>query len=426
MTLIADKNAPAPPLDAPTGIQSLLPTQRKLLQAVQSGDYRLFIWVGSIRSGKGVGAAYSLVSQAVDARMRGVAFDDNTYIVAGHTQGSFINNNGAYLYQAARRYGLDCVFKKSSGGHTGHYELGPGWARFMLYGGGDQASYQSLRGLTARAAWIDEITLVDEMFFTTARERLSFDESFTICTSNSGTPAHWLFADYLDGEVDGVLSLETDFDENIYYSDKQREWLKGLNPNTANYRRAILNEWVPDEGLIIPIDEKSIVRGHVDVVLRGTVSIDPGVASVTAALIVVPYRGKLLVAQNYYHRGDREGRLTDEQHLNAILGRWRADRLIIDPSGAPMRALAMQKGYYAAEGKNDKELGWQVVNNALYAGELFVHESCKELLMEAAAYRFNPRETMPEVGADHLMDCLRYAAVDLFPAYAAQYARSRV
>ena len=394
----------------------LLPTQRRLLAAVRSGLYDVLIWVGSIRGGKGVGSAVAMIDAAVRACRAGVGVEQNNYILAGVTQSSFGSNNGAYLYEAAKRWGLDWRFRGSGGNLRSHYELGPGVARFYVAGAKEKTAYETIRGLTARAAWIDEATLIDEHFFQTTFERCSYGDSFIIATSNTGTPHSWLKTVWIDGAPDTTLSLGSDFYENSYYDDARRKRLLAMDPRSANYKRAILNMWVPEEGLVYPIESRSIVK-TADVPPRGTIVVDPGVGSITAALLFAETGpGEWLALDEYYYDGDKLGRLTDEQHLSRILAKgWQPNRIVIDPSGAAFRQVCLARGLTPSYAKNELDIGVQITNNALYAGKLRIHERCQNLLSEAAGLYWNERLSMPEVGPDHALDCLRYGAHDKFP-----------
>ena len=396
-------------------------TQRKLLKAVRAGDHDMYIWVGAIRQGKGVGSAIALVDAAIRVAEGGDGIDDNEWIVGGNTQTSFMRNNEGYLADCARMNGLRWRYTSNLDGRGPGFLLGGDVARMFLFGGDNAASFQKVRGITARGAWIDEATLVDEQFFQTAIERFSYDDAFMIATSNADNPLHWLKVNYMDSAPETTLALTSDFDENQYYSDVRRERLKALDPHTPNYKRAILNEWAADAGLIINIPDSALTTERFPT--RGTIVIDPGVGSTTAALLFVPREGdKWLVAAEYYHNADAEGyRLTEAEHLDRILHKWpNPDRMVIDPAGAPMRQVAMERGIPVSYAKNDFDVGVQVVNNVLHTGGIRVHEGCHTLRLECATYKWNERERQPEPGPDHLADCLRYGAVDKFPTAYAQ------
>ena len=191
-----------------------------------------------------------------------------------------------------------------------------------------------------------------------------------------------------------------------------------LNPHTADYARAIGNRWQADEGAIIPL-----LPSHMDDKTRdpssmkaGDVYMDPGTAGTTAALLFVRTDYGHLVADEYYHDGQRVGRLTDEEHLTRIRKKWNVRRLTIDPAAASMKTQAARMGMNPQNANNRFEAGVQSANNALHAGTVRVYPKCVNLISEAGAYVWNESEKAPVPTApDHLMDCLRYGIIDKHP-----------
>ena len=410
-------------------IRALLPRQREALRAVRGGKHDTIIWIAPIRQGKGVGGGVAMIDAAIRNAMNGANIRQNQFVLAGATQSSFLRNNEGYLYEAARMAGLDWRYRGSSKGLGAHMELGPDIARYFIFGGDNARSYQPVRGLTLRGAWVDEATLINEEFFQTIIDRFSYDDAFMLATSNAGQPLHWLKVNWIDNAPETTYIIQPGaegFDENVYYSDVRRERLKALDPHTPHYKRHLRNEWAADAGLIIPIPDTAITDEGWTNEGNGTVVLDPGTAGTTAALLMLPTSYGWLVVDEYYHIGDRDGRRTDEQHLDAIQVKFgEFQRLVIDPAGASMRASATNRALAPSLANNDFEMGIQVVNNVLYQGKLRVHERCRNLRMECATYRWNERERMPEVGPDHLADCLRYGAVDKFPNVASAYLKGR-
>lgn len=386
-------------------LKHLLPTQRKLLRAMRAKD-DLIVWIGSIRGGKGVGAANGIIELAIRNYLQGEG--NHQYILGGQTHSSFVRNNELYLTDIAEQAGLS--FKYNGGEHC--YELGD-FARLYLFGGGNQRSYHPVRGLTAHSAWIDEGTLVDPMFTQTVIERCSFDNSKVIITSNAGRPTHWLKKDYIDEE--GCTLLQSNFDENVYYSEQRRQRIKGLNPHTSNYKRAVLNQWVGDEGLVISVPmEARVIEEYQPV---GDVVVDPGTASVTAATLWTPTKYGWLVADEYYWEGDKLGRRTDEEHLDAILARWTIRQMKVDPAGAAFRAAARKRGLIVSNAPNNFDKSVQVTENALYGGEVKIHQQCYNLLQECDTIAWNKALRRPMPGPDHAWDTLRYGSLWKYPNY---------
>lgn len=390
-------------------IKPLTPHQEIFVQEMSNPEVNLLTWVAPIRGGKSVAGAIGMVDRAVRDWYNDVG--NGTYIVAGATSSSFARNNEEYLQTAADMYGLPFTYRGTS---KPHYDFG--LFKFYIFGGENKRSFYTLRGLTATAAWIDEATLVDEHFVETAIERCSFDNSQVVLTTNADKPTHWLKRNYIDNPSDKFRLITTDFFENVHYSDVRRQDLLSLNPNTVNYKRAIQNMWAGEEGLIMPItaDHLSDETYHP----AGDVYLDPGTASVCAAILVTQTEYGWLIADEYYWLGDKMGRRTDEEHLNAIKDMWQIRKLVIDPAGASMRASATKMGYAPLYAYNDFEEGVQVVNNAMYAGKIKIHKQCYNLQQEASSYMWNTGLSSPVTGApDHLQDLRRYMAMDKCPGF---------
>lgn len=396
-------------------LDALNPSQREILRLWD--DSAIILWVGSVRSGKGVGSSVTVVHDAL-ARFR-KTLRPSTYILAGATSGSFMANNAEYLYDASSHFGLDARYTTSEAQPRIELALaGRLVASLRIYGAGNARSHFSLRGLTAQSAWIDEATLCHPDFIRTAFQRCSFADSRLLMTTNAAAPTNHIKRDWIDSSPAGLAVLETDFHENVHYADERRDILLSTNPHTADYARAIRNQWAGDEGQIIPIlpehyDDTTLVQNR-----KGDVFLDDGTAGTTAAILFVRTPYGHLAADEYYHDGQRRGRLTTEQHLIEITRRWEIDRLFIDRAAAGMKAQASRMGYFPRNSKSEFEPGVQSANNALYSGKIKVKsKACPNLISEAGGYVWSPSERAPiPTAPDHLMDCLRYAARELYPA----------
>ena len=229
----------------------LQPYQEEFVDLALSRRHRLLMWVGAIRSGKGVGAAKALIHRAVcDAGLRAAITSISS---PARRPVLFRSNNEAYLMGAAEALGLRLVIK---GGTQPGYDLGPGLARFYLYGGDNARSYSRLRGLTVDGGWIDEATLCEESFVRTAVQRCTFEGSQLILTTNTDTPDHWL-NEWIQDETIGpqVCVRQSTFLDNQKYAEASRQFILSMNPNSADYRRAVLNEWAGNEGLVFPLPD---------------------------------------------------------------------------------------------------------------------------------------------------------------------------
>ena len=154
----------------------------------------------------------------------------------------------------------------------------------------------------------------------------------------------------------------------------------------------------------------------------GMIIVDPGPASVTAALLIVEKPYGYLVADEYHWDRDRQGLLTDQEHYDKITAKWLGYRWEIDPASGGFDALVRRKGQSVRNAINDIEEGIKSVLNGLYSGKLKINgKNCPHLLQTCAAYEFHPDTGKPIKRNDHLPDCLRYGARRLFPPTTSQF-----
>jgi PBSX family phage terminase large subunit len=127
-----------------------------------------------------------------------------------------------------------------------------GGRRIFLEGTNDARAEAKIRGMTLQAAYVDEMTLCSEDFFTTLLGRLSKPKAKLIGTTNPDSPNHWLLKKYINraNELDlktyhfslyDNISLEKDYIGNL------KKEFQGIF-----YDRFILGKWVLAEGLVYP------------------------------------------------------------------------------------------------------------------------------------------------------------------------------
>ena len=73
------------------------------------------------------------------------------------------------------------------------------------------------------------------------------------------------------------------------------------------------NIWAAAGGLVYPFDMSHTVDEPFDP--AGVVAADAGTAGVTAATLFTKRGDGLMIADEYYHEADKEGVLTDVQHI---------------------------------------------------------------------------------------------------------------
>lgn len=404
------------------------PLQRKMLQGLYRGPegWRILAAVSPIGQGKSLG----LVVNMMDISLRHKAYREGNrqHMALGYSSGALRRNLESYVVEVAEIMGSHAGYR---GGEFPHWEI-DGDIKVFLAGGHTQVSHKSRRGASIDSLFVDEVTLVDYQSYDNAVNRMRFDCGSINTTCNADSPDHWFRADILERQ--GVQLLEADFFDNQHYSSLQREMLLQADPNSSLYRRNILNQWVPLEGLIFPLAPYMIVDDEPQKELvwdeqgnqigkpRGWVALDTGPGGTTAALLLVPTPYGGLIYDEYYYATQREGgvRFTypaqdETKHFAAITDKWDVLQFVPDPAAANMRLIAQAKGIPTRLPNNDVEIGIRHTNHLLQRGILKIHQRCRMLRMECASYSYNEVTRKPIKRFDHACDTMRYMAMAAWP-----------
>ena len=385
-------------------LTNLTPGQERVVKAILQGSHKRVAWIGSARSGKGVGAVLAMVLLSQQHARAGVG--NGEYILAAQTQGAFERNSMGYFRDVAAQLGLKCVARR---GRT--YYLEVGGAIFHVFGGAKAGDEVPVTGITASGAWLDEATLLKRPFVDLVYTRMSYAAAPVLFTSNTSNPFNWVRVSLIDAP--DVLYVESSATENHHYEQAQFDYLKQISDGGPTFRRLLHNEWAPEEGVVWPIDGRHLTDSPPS---RGVVALDAGTAGVTAALLFVKHEGGWVVADEYYHDAKRLGELTDDEHTGAILDKWDVERWVVDPAAASIKAQLRRAQQRVGNAQNDIIEGCQAVRNALFTGRLLVGSRCRELLSEMGSYVWNPVTDKPAPTArDHACDALRYGVMDLLP-----------
>ena len=384
------------------------PTGKIFLDSLYQDEYSTYAWYGSVRSGKTVSACIGLNQLAMDYLLRGEG--NNNFMMAGPTQGAVVRNTSAYMKEIADHYGFSF---RQVGGQSPHFLVG-NLFKYFLFGTEKSNSHIPLLGMTLTAGLIDETQKAKDEFIETTQDRLTFDNSKLILCMNTESKRHPIYQKYIgEDRPPNCKVLESDYWENQHYSDKRREErIATSNPNSYWYKRNILNEWCPAEGLVFPIEDRMVRDEPHD--NWGVIGVDIGIAGTTAALLAVPTAYGYHIADEYYHDGRNLTQLTEEVHLANMLARWQVQYFIVDPSATSFRLIA-GNNFRVDSADNDIKRGVLATNHALYNGKLTISPKCKNLLSELDSYVWNEVTEKPIKKDDHAADALRYLTYGLIP-----------
>lgn len=403
-----------------------LPLSPKQARSIVRSTARVNVLSGAIRSGKTWASSIAWFKFVIDAPPGGAL------VMVGRTRDSIYRNVIAPMMD-----------KEIFGKLAEHVRYTPSSPTAVIMGkpvyvmgAHDINAEKVVRGLTLSGAYVDEVTIVPEAFFTQLLGRMSVPGARCFCTANPDNPNHWFKKKYLDKIGTGENQL-----------DDWKAWYFQLNDNPSLterykksiaaeftglfYRRFIQGEWVAAEGavfdmwqpekhLITPDEIPPISQYH-------AIGIDYGTTNPTAALLLgVGQDNALYFTDEWrYQPSDLTTRKTDAQLVAGIKewieqpdvteGAARQDAYVVcDPAAASFRQQMMAEGIRTAAAKNDVLYGIRLMSSLLSTGKLKISTNCKGLIDEIPGYRWDPKST--DQGQDkvlkendHSIDAARYA-----------------
>ncbi|GLW91791.1 PBSX family phage terminase large subunit [Actinokineospora globicatena] len=379
---------------------------------------RLNIWEGSIRSGKTIASILRWLLYVKSAPPGPLA-------VIGRTRDTVTRNVMDVIADLA----------------PGAISYTPGAPRGKLLGrtvhvlgAHDKKAEKVLRGLTLAGAYVDEITVIPEDFFTQLLGRLSVPGAKLFGTTNPDNPAHWLRKKFLL-RVDELNLYTVHFNlfDNPGLSDEYKR-------DTANeftglwYKRFILGLWVAAEGAIYDmLDEARHQRTAParDRWRAAWVAADYGTSNPTHAVLLVlaaddTGADRLWAVAEWQHNGRDQGQLTDAV-ISARLATWVTPLLdgtgltpvtVLDPSAASLRTQMRADGWPGLRSADNRvDDGIKAVASLLGAGLLLIDTTaCPVLWDELCGYVWDDVALekgieQPAKVDDHGPDALRYGVM---------------
>ena len=292
--------------------------------------------------------------------------------------------------------------------------------KILLEGANDVQAEAKIRGLTLQGAYCDELTKMQEDFFSMLLSRLRLPGAKLIATTNPDAPGHWLKEKYIDraGELD-FLDVRFLLDDNTTLPADYVENIKKEYTGVF-YERFILGRWTLAEGLIYPMFADAIAAPPEGVMPdRYVLSIDYGTQNAFAAILWGRYGDVWYGVKEYYYSGRDTGtQKTDEEYAAALdeftegIGTATEKlRTIIDPSAASFIALLRKRGKYRVlPADNAVADGIRETATAMQTGKIKVSPGCVSWKKEAQGYVWDDAagDDRPIKINDHAMDATRY------------------
>jgi PBSX family phage terminase large subunit len=393
----------------------IAPKQLWATDVIGRVDPRIALYVGSIRSGKTMGALFPWARHVYNRGDRG------QLIMIGKSLDSLERN---VLTPAQNLFGDD-VFSYKLGNRSANLD----GHEIHLLSAYNRRSFKKLRGMTC-AGWLgDEVTLWPQNFFDELLGRMSPKGAMGIGTTNPDHPNHWLWEDWLSrikGDSLDWLHFRFRLEDNPFL---ESEFVKQIEREYQGlyYQRLVLGMWVMAAGAIYDMFNSGV---HVRDCPQGFdhygVSVDKGTVNPTTYLLFGwdDPRERIHLLDCYFHEGgaENESRKTNPQYADDFEDFLRGtspEAIVVDPSAADFIAELRERGFEVQAGDND------VINGINFTAGLLGYEapgeerlwvndipSTKPVRKEFQSYVWDERDGVqhnkPVKENDHTMDALRY------------------
>ena len=377
------------------------PKQKQLVRAFKQGELkRINILDGSVRSGK------TWITCVIWALWAATMPADKTYLMTARTLTTLKRNCLEPMVQLLGAENFNYSISSKSGRLFGR--------NIQFEGANDAQAEAKIRGLTLQGAYVDEITLVPEDYFTMLLSRLSESGAKLFGSTNPDSPSHWLKKKYLDRADE--LSIYTDtfiIDDNTFLDPEYIAAIKSEYTGVF-YKRFILGMWVIAEGLVYQFDAEKHCTDKIPETGEYYLSIDYGTMNpFSCGLWCVNGDHAVRIKEYYYCGRETAEQKTDEQYadeVDALADGYNISSVIVDPSAASFIAELKKRGYKVQKAKNDVIDGIRITARFLEKGNIKIHESCKDAINEFGLYSWNDKSSVDEVvkDNDHAMDEIRY------------------
>jgi len=376
-------------------------------------NYDMVIAEGAIRSGKTIACIDSFITWSLAKHTH------QNFIVAGRTMGALKRNVIEPMFQILRSKGIEYIYQRSE-----NPNITIGTNTYYLFGASNESSQDTLQGLTAAGAYLDEVALFPQSFVDQTIGRCSAETGdqgaklFFNC--NPAGPYHWFKTEFIDKAHEKMaLVLHFTMDDNLSLSEKVKNRFRRMFSGVF-FKRYILGLWVMAEGIVYDMfDREQHIEPTVDrAYTKYYVSCDYGTQNPTTFGLWGECKGVWYKVKEYHYDGRARSRQkTDEEYcddLIAFIGKLHLMGVIVDPSAASFIAAIKKRGIARViPAKNEVIDGIRNVASALVEGLIKYNDVCKETFREFSSYSWDTKaqqrgEDKPIKENDHQLDADRY------------------
>lgn len=388
---------------------------------------------GAVRAGKTVD------NVAAFARMIDLGVRDKIHLATGSTSANAKLNIGD-----CNGFGLEHIFRGRC--HWTKYKGNDALAikgknnktYIVIFAGGSKAdSYKKIRG-NSYGMWIaTEINLHHPDTIKEAMNRqLAAVTRRIFWDLNPGSPAHWIYKDFIDRFPEAYGS-EYNYEhftirDNASISEKRFKEIEAqYDKGSIWYKRDILGIRCNAEGVIYDMFDPGVhvVHDFGDTYGDFIISADFGIQNATTFLFwrkVKDSKKWREVGVNRYSGRDEHRQKTVSELVDGLESVRKSLEIklsgnvpipvkyvIIDPSATALKVELRKRGFKVKDADNDVLPGISDVGTALHEQLVDVHEDCKSTIDEFGIYMWDSKaaemgEDKPVKENDHDMDAFRY------------------
>jgi len=399
-------------------------SRAQILSVVDSAKRSLSIWYGSVSAGKTIA---SLIAFLLAVR---IAPRSGLIVIVGRTLQT-IYQNVIQPLQDPHMFGSVIASQVIyTPGATKAVILG---REVMIVGAHNVEAVGRIQGATIGLAYVDEATLLPEVFWNMLVTRLRVSGARLLATMNPASRNHWLRKNWLlKADAVDLIAFHFTMADNpsleTAYIDRMKRSYTGVF-----YDRFIKGEWTNAEGAVYPMwdprrhqirfeDMPPIYR------LLGT-GIDFGTTHATSAImagITREEKPRLVLMDEYRydprdHDNRRQAPSTTALQLKSWLAKDHQPRpssltpefQIIDPAAAHFQEELFKLGITTWHADHEVLPGIGTISRLLDNDQMIVTDRCKGWLQEVTEYAWDAKATAngndePVKDNDDSLDAGRY------------------
>ena len=375
--------------------------QRELLEwAIDPDrDCDIAVLIGDRGSLKSYAAVLAILSHSLQ-------YTDADYVLAGRTAGAVMRNLMPPLLEISRSWGLS--MRKIN--NSTAYECLANGNKFHIFGSPTLAAAETVQGLNAYGAVVDEAPLTEKDFMEQVLAVCRKGRWIKILTGNAEDPTNHIKVMIDDPDIPMLYmepTLEEAEDAGIIDPSYREGLMRTLSP--TKIKRWLERQWVGRSGLCFgkftPIPKPEAMPQFTRVEGGG----DFGMSNPTT----VSFFGMLGPRQwamfdEYYNDDD----ITVAEHADNIVQMCKLHgcrEIVMDPRGTPLIRELRARGIVVRLGNADVVDGIEDVERSLANGELTIYDNCTNFIREANAYVWlDNKQDKPRKKDDHTCDGTRY------------------